>query len=290
MASPTIGTASTLRPTLTPSTFRPRRITSARPRRSCSPYTFYHPPATAPLRPPASSAAFAVGAHQAIDLAGRNRHRIPLPTGSPSTASRSKARCATDTLTLDRLDLDVAGGTAFAAPRYRLHRPPRRLRLALKEANLGRLVSVFENSAAARRGAAHRPTASSPRSPPSSSLTLSADGAYDDPYRTAATAVPPSTARRSARSNSSRKLLKLFTFTSFVSRRHAPISRSTARSSTSPTSRSPGPTPPSPAAAPTSWTGTFSTSTPRSTRFRRATPSSRVWSAPCSRHFQRLRG
>ncbi len=149
-----------------------------------SPFTFAAPPDLR-LKGRLDSASSPGGAHQSIDLAGETGREFRFH-GFPVDRLAFVGTLRDDALTLDRLDLAFAGGTASGRAKVWGVGKDRRVGFdyALKDANLGRAVAVLENFAADQRGA--------PRPPPNRfladasainlALAVSAEGAYDDPY------------------------------------------------------------------------------------------------------------
>jgi hypothetical protein len=131
------------------------------------------------------SAASPAGAHQAIAIAAETETEFRFH-GFPVDRLAFTGTLQDDTLTLNHLDLDVAGGTVSGRAKVFGPAAARRVGFdfALKDANLGRVVGVLENFAAAQRGAPPPPPNRflAEKSTVRLALTLSAEGAYDDPY------------------------------------------------------------------------------------------------------------
>jgi len=148
------------------------------------PFVFNTPP-TLRLSGRIDSATSALGAHQWIDLNAETNtefrfHDFPVERLAFNGTLRD------DTLTLDRLDLDFAGGSATGRAKVSGTGAQRRVGFdyALKDASLGRAIAVLENYAARRKKtpppAPNRFLAE--KSNVRISLALSAEGAYEDPY------------------------------------------------------------------------------------------------------------
>ncbi len=148
-----------------------------------APFTFTSPP-TLRISGRIDSATSSVGAHQSIDLNLETNtefrfHDFPVERLAFNGTLRD------DTLTLDRLDLDFAGGTATGRAKVSGIGAQRRVGFdyALKDASLGRAISVLETYAARRKNtlppAPNRFLAE--KSNVRISVAASAEGAYDDP-------------------------------------------------------------------------------------------------------------
>lgn len=149
-----------------------------------SPYTFTAPP-NLRLSGRLDSATSPLGAHQSIDLAGETAAEFRF-NGFPVDRLAFAGTLRDDVLTLDRLDLAFAGGTASGRAKVWGTGANRRVGFdyALKDASLGRAIAVLENFAADQRGAA-RPAPNrflADKSAIALALAVSAEGAYDDPY------------------------------------------------------------------------------------------------------------
>ncbi|MEI8088358.1 MAG: AsmA-like C-terminal region-containing protein [Opitutaceae bacterium] len=148
-----------------------------------SPFAFTSPPALR-ISGRIDSATSNIGAHQSIDLNLETNtefrfHDFPVERIAFNGTVRD------DTLTLDRLDLDFAGGTATGRAKVSGAGAQRRVGFdyALKDASLGRAISVLETYAARRK---NTPTPAPNRflaekSNVRISVAASAEGAYDDP-------------------------------------------------------------------------------------------------------------
>lgn len=149
-----------------------------------SPYTFTAPP-NLRLSGRLDSATSPRGAHQSIDLAGETAVEFRFH-GFPVDRLAFTGTLRDDVLTLDRLDLAFAGGTASGRAKVWGTGANRRVGFdyALKDASLGRAIAVLENFSADQRGSA-RPAPNrflADNSAIALALAVSADGAYDDPY------------------------------------------------------------------------------------------------------------
>ena len=149
-----------------------------------SPFTFTTPP-NLRLSGRLDSATSPSGAHQSIDLAGETATEFRFK-GFPVDRLAFAGTLRDDVLTLDRLDLSFAGGTANGRAKVWGTGNERRVGFdyALKDASLGRAIGVLENFFAAKQGAP--PPAPNRFLNDKSAITLaiaaSAEGAYDDPY------------------------------------------------------------------------------------------------------------
>jgi hypothetical protein len=148
-----------------------------------APFTFSSAP-TLRISGRIDSATSNAGAHQSIDLNLETNtefrfHDFPVERLAFNGTVRD------DTLTLDRLDLDFAGGTATGRAKVSGTGAQRRVGFdyALKDASLGRAISVLEAYAARRKNtpppAPNRFLAE--KSNVRISVAASAEGAYDDP-------------------------------------------------------------------------------------------------------------
>ena len=149
-----------------------------------SPFMFTTPP-NLRLSGRLDSATSPSGAHQSIDLAGETATEFRFK-GFPVDRLNFAGTLRDDVLTLDRLDLSFAGGTANGRAKVWGTGSERRVGFdyALKDASLGRAIAVMENFFAAKQGAP--PPAPNRFLNDKSAITLavaaSAEGAYDDPY------------------------------------------------------------------------------------------------------------
>ena len=160
------------------------KILGATAHQILDPFVFNTPPSLR-LSGRIDSATSLVGAHQSIDLNAETNaefrfHDFPLERLAFNGTLRD------DTLTLDRLDLDFAGGSATGRAKVSGTGAQRRVGFdyALKDASLGRAIAVLENYAA-RRKQAPPPAPNrflAEKSNVRISLALSAEGAYEDPY------------------------------------------------------------------------------------------------------------
>lgn len=159
------------------------KIFGAAARDILEPFTFTSPP-TLRLSGRIDSASSPTGAHQSIDLNAETNtefrfHDFPVERLAFNGTLRD------DTLTLDRLDLDFAGGTATGRAKVSGTGAQRRVGFdyALKDASLGRAISVLETYAARRKNtpppAPNRFLAE--KSNVRISLALSAEGTSADP-------------------------------------------------------------------------------------------------------------
>jgi hypothetical protein len=149
-----------------------------------APFSFSAPP-DLELSGRIDSADSSAGAHQSVDLAGET-HREFRFHGFPVERLSFAGALRDDALTLDRLDLNFAGGAATGRAKVWGTGAARRVGFdyAVKDASLGRAIAILENYAAVQRGA--------PPPPPNRFLTaksnvrlalaVSAEGSYDDPY------------------------------------------------------------------------------------------------------------
>ena len=160
------------------------KIFGAAARDILEPFTFTSPP-TLRISGRIDSANSPTGAHQSIDLNAETNtefrfHDFPVERLAFNGTLRD------DTLTLDRLDLDFAGGTATGRAKVSGPGAQRRVGFdyALKDASLGRAISILENYAARRKKtpppAPNRFLAE--KSNVRISVALSAEGASADPY------------------------------------------------------------------------------------------------------------
>ncbi|MBC7369279.1 MAG: hypothetical protein H7343_21135 [Undibacterium sp.] len=149
-----------------------------------APFTFTAPP-DLKLTGRIDSATSPAGAHQSLDLAGETHHQFRFH-GFPVERLSFTGQLRDDALTLDRLDLGFAEGTATGRAKVWGTGAARRVGFdyAIKDASLGRAIAILENYAATQRGA--------PPPPPNRfladqsnvrlSLAVSAEGGYDDPF------------------------------------------------------------------------------------------------------------
>lgn len=160
------------------------KIFGAAARDILEPFTFTSPPMLR-ISGRIDSAKAPTGAHQSIDLNAETNtefrfHDFPVERLAFNGTLRD------DTLTLDRLDLDFAGGSATGRAKVSGTGAQRRVGFdyALKDASLGRAISVLETYVARRKNtpppAPNRFLAE--KSNVRISLALSAEGASADPY------------------------------------------------------------------------------------------------------------
>jgi hypothetical protein len=149
-----------------------------------SPFTFSAPP-DLKLSGRIDSADSPGGAHQSVDLVGETSDEFRIK-GFPVERLAFTGTLRDDALTLDRLDLGFAGGVATGRAKVWGTGTNRRVGFdyAVKDASLGRAISIVENYAATLRGAPP-PTPNrflAAKSNVRLALAVSAEGAYDDPY------------------------------------------------------------------------------------------------------------
>ena len=149
-----------------------------------SPFAFSAPPKLR-LSGRLDSANAPGGARQSIDLAGETETEFRFKD-FPVDRLAFEAKLRDDDLTVDRLDLGFAGGTATGRARVSGIGPARRVGFdcALKDASLGRAIAVLENFTAKNRGSPP-PSANrflAEQSTVRLNLAASAEGPYDDPY------------------------------------------------------------------------------------------------------------